>query len=219
MAFCRTRCAEAGYDVLGIDISEAMIAMARRRVPRARFQVESLLTVEIPRSVAVAAVGECINYLFDSGNTRRRLAKLFAEFTKHWYRAESFSLTSPSRGVCSIMGLRTYIEGEDWAVLVNNEEDQQQRLLTRRITSFRQVGALPARSRGPPAAPAAAVRAGSPASWYWLSSAYPSRLWHVTVWDGARRLVGSQAVADRGYAIERTAEAKSGLNFGGARPE
>ena len=27
--------------------------------------------------VAIAAVGECINYLFDAGNTRSRLAKLF----------------------------------------------------------------------------------------------------------------------------------------------
>ena len=31
--------------------------------------MESLLTAELPRSVAVAAVGECINYLFDAGNT------------------------------------------------------------------------------------------------------------------------------------------------------
>ena len=39
---------EAGYDVLGIDISEAMIAMARQRVPRGQFRVESLLTAELP---------------------------------------------------------------------------------------------------------------------------------------------------------------------------
>ena len=67
----------AGYDVLGIDISASMIALARQRVPQGQFRVDSLLTAEFPRSVAIAAVGECINYLFDAGNTRARLARLF----------------------------------------------------------------------------------------------------------------------------------------------
>ena len=39
---------EAGYDVLGIDISSAMIAMARRRVPHGQFRVESLSHGGIP---------------------------------------------------------------------------------------------------------------------------------------------------------------------------
>ena len=34
--------AEAGYDVLGIDISPAMIALARERVPTGTFRVGSL---------------------------------------------------------------------------------------------------------------------------------------------------------------------------------
>src|SRR5262245_33072496 len=50
--------AAVGFDVLGIDISEEMIALARERVPRGRFRRESLLTAEIPPCVAVAAVGE-----------------------------------------------------------------------------------------------------------------------------------------------------------------
>ncbi len=33
----------AGYDVLGVDISPAMIEIARRRAPRARFEVGSFL--------------------------------------------------------------------------------------------------------------------------------------------------------------------------------
>src|SRR5207247_6300927 len=50
-----------GFDVLGIDISTAFIALARRRVPRGEFRAESMLTADLPRCVAVAAVGECIN--------------------------------------------------------------------------------------------------------------------------------------------------------------
>jgi hypothetical protein len=37
---------------------------------------------------------------------------------------------------------KTNAEGEDWAVMATAEEDREQRLLTRRITSFRRIGAL-----------------------------------------------------------------------------
>src|SRR5262245_9847041 len=57
--------ADAGYDILGVDLSESMVALARQRVPRGRFRVESLLNADFPRCVAVASVGECFNYLFD----------------------------------------------------------------------------------------------------------------------------------------------------------
>src|SRR5579883_512234 len=60
--------AEAGYDVLGIDLSPAMVALARERVPSGTFRVGSVIATEIPRCIAVAAIGEVFNYLFDSEN-------------------------------------------------------------------------------------------------------------------------------------------------------
>src|SRR5579859_3018566 len=59
----------AGYGIIGIDISPAMVALARKRVPSGQFRVESLLTADLSRCVAVAAVGECVNYLFDERNS------------------------------------------------------------------------------------------------------------------------------------------------------
>lgn len=56
---------QAGYQVLGIDISEAMIAIARTRVPAADFRVESLFRAELSTCQAVIAIGEVFNYLFD----------------------------------------------------------------------------------------------------------------------------------------------------------
>src|SRR5438067_8324966 len=74
--------AARGYDVLGIDISPEFIALARRRVPGGRFRVESLLDAELPPCVAVAAVGECVNYLFDERHSwegaGQMLARAFA---------------------------------------------------------------------------------------------------------------------------------------------
>jgi SAM-dependent methyltransferase len=133
----------AGYDVLGIDISQAMISLARERVPRGRFRVESLLTAQIPRCVAVAAVGECLNYLFDESNNLKVLAQLF----RRVYQALTpdglllLDVAGPGR-VPGPGPRRVFAEGDDWAVLSVNEEDRRHEFLTRRITSFRRVGDL-----------------------------------------------------------------------------
>jgi SAM-dependent methyltransferase len=132
---------DSGYDILGIDISGAMIAMARERVPEGRFLECSLLRAPLSSCVAVAAVGECFNYLFDRANTKHALSRLLRRI----YEALDskglllFDVAEPGR-VPGGGPRRTYAEGEDWAVLVTAEEDRRRRLLTRRITSFRRVG-------------------------------------------------------------------------------
>jgi SAM-dependent methyltransferase len=135
--------ASAGYDVLGIDISEAMIALARKRVPRGQFRVESILSAELPPCVAVAAIGECLNYLFDASNTISKLNRLFRRI--HAALAPGglflFDVAEPGR-VPGAGPRRSYWEGEDWAVLVTSEEDRNSGVLTRRITSFRRAREL-----------------------------------------------------------------------------
>ncbi|MGH3105857.1 MAG: class I SAM-dependent methyltransferase, partial [Rubrobacteraceae bacterium] len=46
---------DAGYRVLGIDISEAMIELSRAKVPEAEFRVGSLFDTDIPPCGAVTA--------------------------------------------------------------------------------------------------------------------------------------------------------------------
>jgi SAM-dependent methyltransferase len=134
---------QAGYDVLGVDISEAMIALARQRVPRGEFRVESLLKAKLPPSVAVAAVGEAINYLFDPENGRPSLAKLLQQIHDALQPGGVFLFDVAEPGRVPGSGpVRTYFEGNDWAVLVSTEEDRKRRFLARTITSFRQVGEL-----------------------------------------------------------------------------
>src|SRR5207248_184438 len=67
----------AGYDVLGTDLSPAMVALARARVPGGHFRVGSFVDAALPPCVAVTALGECFSFLFDRGNTRRGLRALF----------------------------------------------------------------------------------------------------------------------------------------------
>jgi SAM-dependent methyltransferase len=130
---------DAGYDVFGIDQSEPMIALARQRAPRGAFRAESFLTAELPPCVAVTAIGECFSYLFDRGNSERRLARLFHRI----YRAlEPNGLLIFDVIVEAPEAQRGFRAGEDWAVLVVSDVDKRRRLLTRRITSFRKVGDL-----------------------------------------------------------------------------
>jgi len=67
----------AGYDVLGVDQSRAMIRLARRIAPRARFKVASLFETELHQCEAITSIGECLNYCFDKTSNRRGLAHLF----------------------------------------------------------------------------------------------------------------------------------------------
>ncbi len=138
----------SGYQALGIDVSEGMIALARTHVPHADFRVESLLSAELPRCVAVAAVGECLNYLFDEANTKPKLVTLFRRINDALAPGGFFILDVAEPGRVPGPGpRRTYMEGKDWAVLVTNEEDRRHRFLTRSITSFRRVGELYRRDR------------------------------------------------------------------------
>jgi SAM-dependent methyltransferase len=133
----------SGYDVLGIDLSPAMIELARERVPEARFQCEPLLGAELPRCIAVAAVGECFNYRFDERNSRDQLRQLFGRI--HAALRPGGLLLFDAAGPGRAPGdhsLKTYVDGGDWALLMQAEEDPGARRLTRCITSFRRIGDL-----------------------------------------------------------------------------
>jgi SAM-dependent methyltransferase len=130
--------AAGGFDVLGIDVSAAFIALTRRRVPGGVFHVGSLLAADLPPCVAVAAVGECVNYLFDERHSaegvRQVLGRAFGALAPGGLLL--FDVAEPGR-VPGPGAQKSHAEGDGWAVLVTVEEDRQQGLLTRHITSFR----------------------------------------------------------------------------------
>lgn len=67
---------DRGYVVVGVDLSESLIEIARTRVPEATFGVGSFVDVDVPPSTAVCAIGEVLNYTFDNrgGPAVRRAA-------------------------------------------------------------------------------------------------------------------------------------------------
>jgi len=137
--------AQAGYEVLGIDLAPAMLALARRRVPSARFRRGSLFDADIPPCVAVAAVGECFNYRFDAGNTPRALLRLLRRIRAALAPSGLLLFDAAEPGRAGGSGaVRHHVAGRDWVVLVTAEEHGRQ--LTRTITSFRKRGVLYRRS-------------------------------------------------------------------------
>jgi SAM-dependent methyltransferase len=129
-----------GYRVLGVDQSPAMIHLARRFAPRSKFKVASLLDIALPACNAVTSIGECLNYAFDQRNSRALLTRLFLGI----FRALRpggvfiFDVAEPAR--IPAMPERHWIEGPDWAILVEIDGDRKRNLLWRRIVSFRKAG-------------------------------------------------------------------------------
>lgn len=134
---------ERGYRVLGIDMSEAMVALARTRAPGAEFRAGSFVSAELPPSVAVTAIGEVLNYVFDSANNEGARAALLRAI----YHALApggvflFDVAGPERAG-SRRPYHAHAAGRDWAVMVDTAVERGTGLLMRRITSFRQVGDL-----------------------------------------------------------------------------
>lgn len=131
----------AGYRVLGIDISEAMVEIARRKASGAEFRVGSLFEAEIPPCDAVTAVSEVLNYLFDSGNDESGLERLFGRVYEALRPGGVFVFDVLGPGQVPGSKAKTFSEGPDWAVLSEMVEDREREMMTRRIVSFRKVGA------------------------------------------------------------------------------
>lgn len=132
---------DAGYGVLGVDISEAMVEIARRRAPEAEFVVGSLFDVGLPRCGAVTAVSEVLNYLFDVDDAEPGLGRLFRRVYEALLPGGVFIFDVLGPGqVPPGEKAQVFRVGDDWAVLAEREEDHGRGTMERRILSFRQVG-------------------------------------------------------------------------------
>jgi SAM-dependent methyltransferase len=130
---------EAGYEVLGIDQSEAMIELARAEAPRADFRVGSFVDEPLPPCDGVTAIGEVLGYLLDPRAGDAKLRRFFARAHAALRPGGAlvFDLLGPGRGPG-----RNYTVGDDWAVMADIQVDAARRRLTRSMVTFRREGEL-----------------------------------------------------------------------------
>jgi SAM-dependent methyltransferase len=137
---------DRGYGALGIDISPDMIRLARKQAPAATFQVGSFLNAELPPCDAVTAIGECVNYAFDRKSGKKGLAEFFQRVLGALRPGGVFIFDTVEPGAADGGTQRRFLEGPDWAILLEVREDRRRKTLTRRIVSFRLVGKVYRRS-------------------------------------------------------------------------
>jgi SAM-dependent methyltransferase len=131
---------DAGFDVVGVDISPAMVDLAREYAPRATISEGSLLDVELPRSVGVTVIGEGLNYATDPRAGFDEVART----ARRVYEALDpggvflFDISTPGRGR-ELGSYERFHDGGDWVLHMRAEEHPREVTLDRKITIFRQA--------------------------------------------------------------------------------
>ncbi len=129
---------DAGYDVLGVDLSPDMIRLARKRAPLARFVTGSLLNTKLPACDAVTAIGEIVNYQFDPKHSRAALTRLFRRVHAALRPGGLFvfDVAGPDRVPVEVPALY-WKEGSDWSLCVEVDGNAHSRWMTRKSVCFR----------------------------------------------------------------------------------
>jgi SAM-dependent methyltransferase len=129
----------AGFDTLAIEPSAALLELAQRAVPSARFQQASVYDVPLEACDAILAVGEPLTYHAPGDDAEGRVRDFFGSASRALRTGGTFVFDLIETGEPSL-DARAWKSGPDWAVLSASEEDAERRLLTRQIETFRDVG-------------------------------------------------------------------------------
>jgi SAM-dependent methyltransferase len=130
--------ANAGFSVVGIEPSAAMIALARKNAPKIEFIQASAYETPLPDCDVVTAFGEVLNY-HDAPERADEILRTFlrsvhaAVGTNGWLIFDILVDGHPS------LDARTWTSGSDWAVLVNTVEDRARRAIFCGIEIFRET--------------------------------------------------------------------------------
>lgn len=126
----------AGFSVVGVDQSSAMLSLAKRQSPKSQFIRSSLDRFSLPPCDIVTALGEPFNY-----GAKRRLRDLRRVFVRiaRALRPGGMFLFDLILREGEPMNYRNWRAERDWAVLFEVTEDVKRGKLTRHMITFRKV--------------------------------------------------------------------------------
>jgi SAM-dependent methyltransferase len=126
---------DAGLDVLGIDISEAMLEVARRNAPRATFRRGSLIDAEFPPCLAVTAVGESLNYAADERAGMHELRSMMMRIFEALVPGGIFLFDVAGPGRAGVEGTYDrFVTDDDWVIGARSTESPDAATLRREMT-------------------------------------------------------------------------------------
>jgi SAM-dependent methyltransferase len=130
---------DAGYSVVGVDVSPAMIDIARTRTPEAKFHVTSAWELQFPMCDAVTALGEVLAYEVLPRARPMSLGILLRRIHKALRPGGMLIFDLPNVGLDRSRP-PAWFEGEDWACGVRFTYDGGRDRLERKIVTFRRIG-------------------------------------------------------------------------------
>jgi SAM-dependent methyltransferase len=134
------RVSDSGYQVEGVDLSPAMLDLARRNAPQATFRRGSLLDAELPAAVAVTAIGEALNYATDERAGDTALTDVFGRVRTSLEPDGIFlfDVATPGRYGPDRVANRLH-DRDAWTLFMHAVESDDARRLDRFVTIFRRT--------------------------------------------------------------------------------
>ena len=130
---------DAGFDTLAIEPSAALLDIARKAAPSARFQHASAYDVTLGSCDAILALGEALTYHSRSEDGEARLQDFIRKASRALGTNGLLAFDLIETGG-QPLDARAWLAGPDWAVLSSTHEDAEASRLTREIETFRDVG-------------------------------------------------------------------------------
>ncbi len=131
----------AGFDLLGVDQSQAMIDLARVRAPAAEFRTQALLDTRFPACAAVTALGEILCYCFDERLESGSLEGLFRRVYKALEKGGLFVFDVGELSLAEGPNpQKNFWQGADWALLMETRKNLAKARIERHLTTFRRRG-------------------------------------------------------------------------------